>query len=207
MQNFTFANPTKIIFGKAVIARLAPEAAKAGKKALLVYGGGSIKKNGVYDVLTLALAKEGIAVTEHHGVKPNPVLSHVRAGIKKAREQGCDLVVAAGGGGACFDGRDPAGHRLGDELRLRGHQRGDGAEVLGDGAGAFPEGLRARPGNHHDAAARPGGQRRGGRDSPSDRRLLYNQGRRQWRDRRGSARPGPLRNSLYGEDPEGPGRL
>ena len=98
MQNFTFSNPVKIIFGKAVIAKLAPEAAKAGKKALLVYGGGSIKKNGVYDVLIGALAKEGIAVTEHHGVKPNPVLSHVRAGIKKAREQGCDLVVAAGGG-------------------------------------------------------------------------------------------------------------
>ncbi len=98
MQNFTFSNPTKIIFGKAVVAKLAPEAAKAGKSALLVYGGGSIKKNGVYDVLTGALAKEGITITEHHGVKPNPVLSHVRAGIKKARERNCDMIIAAGGG-------------------------------------------------------------------------------------------------------------
>ncbi len=98
MQNFTFSNPTKIIFGKAVVAKLGPEAAKAGKKALFVYGGGSIKKNGVYDVLTGALAKEGITVVEHHGVKPNPVLSHVRSGIKKARENNCGLVVAAGGG-------------------------------------------------------------------------------------------------------------
>ncbi|MDD5210462.1 MAG: iron-containing alcohol dehydrogenase [Elusimicrobiales bacterium] len=98
MQNFTFSNPTKIIFGKAVVAKLAPEAAKAGKSALLVYGGGSIKKNGVYDVLTGALAKEGITITEHHGVKPNPVLSHVRAGIKKARESNCDIIIAAGGG-------------------------------------------------------------------------------------------------------------
>ncbi|OIO02972.1 MAG: hypothetical protein AUJ51_05185 [Elusimicrobia bacterium CG1_02_56_21] len=98
MQNFTFINPTRIIFGKAVLAKLGPEAAKAGQKALLVYGRGSIKKNGVYDVLTGALEKEGITVTEHHGVKPNPVLSHVRSGIRKARENSCDLIVAAGGG-------------------------------------------------------------------------------------------------------------
>ena len=98
MQNFTFSNPTKIIFGKAVVAKLGPEAAKAGQIALFVYGGGSIKKNGVYDVIIAALAKEGVAVVEHPGVKPNPVLSHVRAGIKKARENECDLVVAAGGG-------------------------------------------------------------------------------------------------------------
>jgi len=98
MQNFTFSNSTKIIFGKAVVAKLAPEAAKAGSKALFVYGGGSIKKNGVYEVLIAALAKEGIAVVEHPGVKPNPVLSHVRAGVKKAKENKCDLVVAAGGG-------------------------------------------------------------------------------------------------------------
>ena len=98
MQNFTFANPTKIIFGKAVVAKLGPAAAAAGKKALLVYGGGSIKKNGVYDVLKEALEKNGVGLVEHPGVKPNPVLSHVRAGIAKAREGGCDLVVAAGGG-------------------------------------------------------------------------------------------------------------
>ena len=98
MRNFTFSNPTRILFGRAVIAKLGPEAARAGKKALLVYGGGSIKKNGVYDVLTAALAKEGVAVTEHPGVKPNPVLSHVRAGIRKARENDCELIVAAGGG-------------------------------------------------------------------------------------------------------------
>ena len=98
MQNFTFLNHTKIVFGRAVVAKLGPEAAKAGKKALFVYGGGSIKKNGVYDVLTGALAKEGVAIVEHHGVKPNPILSHVRGGIKKARENNCDLIVAAGGG-------------------------------------------------------------------------------------------------------------
>jgi alcohol dehydrogenase YqhD (iron-dependent ADH family) len=98
MQNFTFVNPTKIIFGKAVVAKLGPAAAAAGKKALLVYGGGSIKKNGVYDVLTAALKANGVEVVEHPGVKPNPVLSHVKAGIELAKANNCDLVVAAGGG-------------------------------------------------------------------------------------------------------------
>ncbi|OGR44340.1 MAG: hypothetical protein A2X35_02630 [Elusimicrobia bacterium GWA2_61_42] len=98
MQNFTFSNPTRIIFGKNTIFKLGPEAAKAGKKALLVYGGGSIKKNGVYAALITALKDNGVAFIEHAGVKPNPVLSHVREGIEKARKNDCDLVVAAGGG-------------------------------------------------------------------------------------------------------------
>ena len=98
MQNFTFSNPTRIIFGKNTIAKLGPEAAKAGRKALLVYGGGSIKKNGVYTALTEALKANGVTFVEHAGVKPNPVLSHTREGVSKARENKCDLVVAAGGG-------------------------------------------------------------------------------------------------------------
>lgn len=98
MQNFTFVNPTKIIFGRTTISKLGPEAAKAGKKALLVYGGGSIKRNGVYEAVTAALRSEGIAFTEHPGVKPNPALSHAREGVARARENACDMVVAAGGG-------------------------------------------------------------------------------------------------------------
>jgi hypothetical protein len=98
MQNFTFVNPVKIFFGKGTISKLGPAAGEAGKKALLVYGGGSIKKNGVYEAVTAALRANGVAFVEHAGVKPNPVLSHTREGIKKARENACDLVVAAGGG-------------------------------------------------------------------------------------------------------------
>jgi len=98
MRNFVFANPTKIIFGRDSIPRLGPEAARAGKKALFVYGGGSIKRNGVYAAVTGALKKNGVGFAEHPGVKPNPVLSHVREGMKKALEAGCDIVVAAGGG-------------------------------------------------------------------------------------------------------------
>ncbi|MCM2267568.1 MAG: iron-containing alcohol dehydrogenase [Elusimicrobiales bacterium] len=98
MQNFNFFNPVRIIFGRNTIARLGPEAAKAGKKALLVYGGGSVKQNGVYNELTAALKKSGVEWVEHAGVKPNPVLTHTREGVKKARENACDLIVAAGGG-------------------------------------------------------------------------------------------------------------
>ncbi|OGS60073.1 MAG: hypothetical protein A3J79_04660 [Elusimicrobia bacterium RIFOXYB2_FULL_62_6] len=98
MQNFTFYNPVKIIFGRGTVPKIGPEAAKAGKIALLVYGGGSVKKNGVYAALTESLAKSGVAFVEHSGVKPNPVLSHTREGVIKAKMNGCDLVIAAGGG-------------------------------------------------------------------------------------------------------------
>ncbi|HNW44805.1 MAG TPA: iron-containing alcohol dehydrogenase [Elusimicrobiales bacterium] len=98
MQNFNFKNPVKIIFGKDTISKIGPAAAAAGKKALLVYGGGSIKKNGVYEAVIKTLTSSGIAVVEHPGVKPNPALAHVREGVKKAKAEHCDLIVAAGGG-------------------------------------------------------------------------------------------------------------
>ncbi|MBU2573423.1 MAG: iron-containing alcohol dehydrogenase [Elusimicrobia bacterium] len=98
MQNFTFYNPVKIIFGRDTVSKIGREAAKAGKKALLVYGGGSVKRNGVYETVTGSLSKNGITFIEHSGVKPNPVLTHTREGIKKARENNCDVIIAAGGG-------------------------------------------------------------------------------------------------------------
>jgi alcohol dehydrogenase YqhD (iron-dependent ADH family) len=98
MQNFTFANPVKIIFGRGTIAKLGPEVSKAGRNALLVYGGGSIKKNGVYEAVAASLKAAGVTFVEHPGVKPNPVLAHALEGIKKARENACDLIIAAGGG-------------------------------------------------------------------------------------------------------------
>ncbi|OGS13855.1 MAG: hypothetical protein A2285_10425 [Elusimicrobia bacterium RIFOXYA12_FULL_57_11] len=105
MQNFNFSNPVKIIFGRDAISKIGPEAAKAGKKALLVYGGGSIKKNGVYAAVTKTLADSGIAVVEHPGVKPNPVIAHVREGVKKAKAENCTLIVAAGGGSVIDTGK------------------------------------------------------------------------------------------------------
>lgn len=98
MENFVFSNPVKIIFGRDTISRIGKEASRYGRKALLVYGKNSIKNNGVYAKITESLSKNSIEWIEHSGVKPNPVISHVREGIKKARENSCDIIIAAGGG-------------------------------------------------------------------------------------------------------------
>ena len=99
MQNFIFHNPTKIIFGKGQIKkRIGKETAKFGKKALLVYGKNSIMQNGVYDQVTNSLTEAGVAYVEFPGVKSNPVLSHVEAGIELARKANVDVVLGVGGG-------------------------------------------------------------------------------------------------------------
>lgn len=98
MQNFVFYNPTKIIFGRDTIPAIGPETAAWGTKALLVYGGGSIKKNGVYAQVTAALDEAGVEITEHGGVRSNPLLSHVNEGIAKVKKQQLNVIVAVGGG-------------------------------------------------------------------------------------------------------------
>jgi alcohol dehydrogenase YqhD (iron-dependent ADH family) len=98
MQNFVFHNPTKIIFGRDTIPSIGPETKAWGKKCLLVYGSGSIKTNGVYDKVTGSLKKADIAIIEHGGVQSNPLLSHVREGIDKVKENEIEVVVAVGGG-------------------------------------------------------------------------------------------------------------
>ncbi|BCO09350.1 hypothetical protein GF1_17260 [Desulfolithobacter dissulfuricans] len=96
MQNFVFHNPTKILFGRGTIGSIGPETRELGSTCLLVYGKGSIKKNGVYQQVYESLDQAGIRIVEHHGVRSNPVLSHVREGIDLARKHGVDVVVAAG---------------------------------------------------------------------------------------------------------------
>jgi alcohol dehydrogenase YqhD (iron-dependent ADH family) len=98
MQNFVLHLPTKIIFGKDTIKNIGPETSAYGKKALLVYGTGSIKHNGIYDQVKNSLTEAGLSVIEHPGVKSNPLLSHVREGIKLAQENEVEVVVAVGGG-------------------------------------------------------------------------------------------------------------
>ena len=98
MQNFTFENPTKIIFGKGQIQKIGKETARFGKKALLVFGMGSIKKNGVYDQVATSLQQAGVAAVDFPGVKSNPVYTHVVAGIELARRENVDVVLAVGGG-------------------------------------------------------------------------------------------------------------
>ncbi len=98
MIDFVFENPAKIIFGKKAMDSLAEEILKYGKKVLIVYGGGSIKKYGVFDQVKQQLAKGGLAYTELSGVIPNPVLGKVREGIDVCRKSGIDFILALGGG-------------------------------------------------------------------------------------------------------------
>jgi alcohol dehydrogenase YqhD (iron-dependent ADH family) len=98
MQTFTFHNPTKIVFGQDTLEQIGSEAAPYGKKALYVYGKGSIKKNGVYDKTIASLKSAGIEPIEFGGVKANPILSHTREGIALARREKVDMIVAVGGG-------------------------------------------------------------------------------------------------------------
>ncbi|MBN1958351.1 MAG: iron-containing alcohol dehydrogenase [Desulfuromonadales bacterium] len=99
MQNFIYQNPTRVHFGKGVIAELGPElAARGARRVLLVYGRESIFNNGVYDQVSATLKDYDIDLVEHGGVQGNPLLSHTRAGIQKGRAGGIDAVCAVGGG-------------------------------------------------------------------------------------------------------------
>jgi alcohol dehydrogenase YqhD (iron-dependent ADH family) len=98
MRDFVFQNPTKILFGKGKIAKLGEEVKRYASKVLLVYGRGSIKKNGVYDEVVTSLKNAGVDFVELPGVKPNPVLSKVKEGIEISRKENVEAIVAVGGG-------------------------------------------------------------------------------------------------------------
>ena len=96
MIDFTFQNPAKIIFGKSALSHLREEAARYGKRVLLVYGGQSVKRIGLYDEVISTL--NGFTVFELPGIVPNPLLSRVYEGIDICRKEKVDLVLAVGGG-------------------------------------------------------------------------------------------------------------
>lgn len=100
MNNFTFHIPTDIRFGKGQIEVLPEELKKFGSKVLLVYGGGSIKKTGLYDKIRILL--NGFEIYELPGIEPNPKLSSVRAGVDICKNNGIDVILAVGGG-SCID--------------------------------------------------------------------------------------------------------
>jgi len=114
MQNFIFHNPTKIIFGRGTAPQIGPETAAFGRRALLVYGRESVKKSGLHGQVTAALEQAGVAVIEHGGVSSNPMLSHVREGIAKVREQQLDVIVAVGGGSVIDTAKAVAAGSLAD---------------------------------------------------------------------------------------------
>ena len=97
MQNFTFHVPTRINFGKDQLGHLA-ELTESGKKVLYVYGGGSIKKLGLYDSSMKVLKEAGLEVIELGGVEPNPRIQTVRKGVEIRKAEKIDMVLAVGGG-------------------------------------------------------------------------------------------------------------
>ena len=98
MKNFTYSISTVVHFGKGQISKLGGEIASRASRVLVVYGGGSIKRNGVYDGATSQLKEHGIEWVELGGVEPNPRITTVRKGVELCRQHGLDGVLALRGG-------------------------------------------------------------------------------------------------------------
>ena len=98
MENFVAYNPVQLHFGKGIVSDLGKTVRQYGTKALLVYGKGSVKKNGSYDDVVSQLEKFGIEVTEYSGIKSNPVIEDVQNAVKLGIEKQVDMVIALGGG-------------------------------------------------------------------------------------------------------------
>lgn len=101
LGNFTYCNPTKLYFGKDALDGLDTELKKYGKNVLLVYGGGSIKRNGVYEKVVEILKSNGKNIFEDAGVMPNPSTTKLQEGIERAKNAKADLILAVGGGSVC----------------------------------------------------------------------------------------------------------
>ena len=101
LGNFTYCNPTKLYFGKESIKGLNKELPKYGKNVLLVYGGGSIKKSGIYDEIVKILKDNGKEIFEDAGVMPNPTVEKLNEGVDIARKSKADFILAVGGGSVC----------------------------------------------------------------------------------------------------------
>ena len=101
LGNFSYSNPTKLYFGEDSLNYLNEELPKYGANVLLVYGGGSIKKNGVYDKVVEILKANGKVIFEDAGVMPNPTVEKLYEGCERAKNGKVDLILAVGGGSVC----------------------------------------------------------------------------------------------------------
>lgn len=101
LGNFSYCNPGKLYFGDKSLDYLNAELPKYGKNVVLIYGGGSIKKNGIYDDVIKILEAQGKNVAEIAGVMPNPTLAKLYEGIEIARQHRADFLLAVGGGSVC----------------------------------------------------------------------------------------------------------
>ncbi len=101
LGNFSYCNPTKLYFGEDSLNYLNTELPKYGENVVLIYGGGSIKKNGIYDDVIKILKDNGKNVAEISGVMPNPTVEKLYEGIEIARKHNVDFILAVGGGSVC----------------------------------------------------------------------------------------------------------
>lgn len=101
LGNFQYCNPTKLYFGDDSLKFLNTELPKYGENVVLVYGGGSIKKNGIYDEVVEILKANGKNISEIPGVMPNPTVEKLYEGVEIARKANADLILAVGGGSVC----------------------------------------------------------------------------------------------------------
>ena len=99
-MKFEFYNPTRLVFGAGVLSRLGEVVRAHGTRALLVTGGGSVKKSGVFDRAVTSLKAAGVSVVECSGVEPNPRITSVKRGAQISRDESCDVIIALGGGSA-----------------------------------------------------------------------------------------------------------
>jgi len=98
MENFSAYIPTDLRFGKGCAGEIGVIARQYGKKALLIYGKGSVKKNGAYDTVVKYLKSAGISIVEYSGIKSNPVIDDVRKATKLGAESKAEMIIAVGGG-------------------------------------------------------------------------------------------------------------
>ncbi|MBQ3792362.1 MAG: iron-containing alcohol dehydrogenase [Clostridia bacterium] len=100
MQNFRYYTPTDVYFGKGVAEKTGEAASRIGKRALLVYGKGSVVKSGLLDQVVSSLEKAGLSCFLFGGARPNPTLAHAEEGVRMALKTGADLIIGIGGGSA-----------------------------------------------------------------------------------------------------------
>lgn len=101
LGNFSYKNATKLYFGEDSLNYLDQELRKYGDHVVLIYGGGSVKRNGIYDAVVKLLEANGKKIVEDGGVMPNPTAEKLREGVQIARKHKADLLLAVGGGSVC----------------------------------------------------------------------------------------------------------
>lgn len=101
LGNFSYCNPTKLYFGEKALKSLKLELGTYGNRVLLIYGGGSVKRNGIYDAVMEILEARQAEVAEIAGVMPNPTVAKLREGVAIAKKHNPDLILAVGGGSVC----------------------------------------------------------------------------------------------------------